>query len=477
VTSAAKTTAVAESYSSCWGDYDNDGNLDLFATGVGGKVIPYRNNGDATFTQITTSGVIPDPGAWPLVAWIDYDKDGFLDLLLANFNGGTPAHSYLYHNKGDGTFAKVASGSIARDLVVALGTAWGDYDNDGFPDLFISNYGRTNRLYHNDGNGTFTKITNGAIVTIPGNSKTCAWGDYDNDGFLDLFVVNGGQKSFLYHNNHDGTFTRVTNDIVANDVATNSIGCAWGDYDNDGWLDLYVGNEGDPSISPVVVNFLYHNNGDGTFTKITNGSPACEYSDSYGITWGDYDNDGFLDLFVSRGDGRGNSLYHNNGNSNNWLTVKLVGTASNRAAIGARVHAHATIGGKTFWQLRQITGGSGISGGNELRANFGLGDATNADTLRIEWPSGTVQEFQNVAAKQILTITEPPRLLASATNGVPQFFLKGGRGFHYEIDSSPDLSAWTSIGAVTITNLAGTIQIVDTNPPALDQRFYRAVSH
>jgi hypothetical protein len=195
----------------------------------------------------------------------------------------------------------------------------------------------------------------------------------------------------------------------------------------------------------------------------------------------DYDNDGFIDLFVSMSQLANNSpgrnlLYHNNGNTNAWLEVKLVGTVANRSAIGAKVRLHATTGGKTFWQLREINGGMGYDS-KPLVAHFGLGDATNADTLRVEWPSGTVQAFQNVAARQTLTITEPPRLLVSATNGTPQFFLKGGRFMQYDIQTSSDLSAWSALGTLTITNFNGISQIIDTNPPASDQRFYRAVSH
>ncbi len=290
-----------------------------------------------------------------------------------------------------------------------------------------------------------------------------------------------GPNNFLYHNNGDGTFTRITDGIVVNDPANSpvgcdcgSYGCAWGDYDNDGFLDLFVTNEGHPGLVPTVVNFLYHNNGDGSFTKITTGKPVTEYSDSWGSAWGDYDNDGFLDLFVSRGDGRGNYLYRNLGSSNSWLRVKLIGTVSNRAAIGAKVRVKATVRGVSQWQLRQIAVGSVLHGHDELQANFGLGDATNIDTVRIEWPSGTVQEFQNVAPKQFLTITEPPRLLAGITNGTPQFTIKGGRGFNYQIDTSTDLSTWSPFGTVTITNQNGTAPIIDTNAPEASSRFYRA---
>ncbi|HZM02206.1 MAG TPA: CRTAC1 family protein [Candidatus Saccharimonadales bacterium] len=279
----------------------------------------------------------------------------------------------------------------------------------------------------------------------------------------------------LYHNNGDGTFTKMTGAAVgpiASDVAYFAE-CAWGDYDNDGYLDLFV-----TSAGPTSVNYLYHNNGDGTFTRVLTGNIVTNMGYSYGCAWGDYDNDGFLDLMVARGAENQvsrNLLYHNDGNSNAWLKVKLVGTVSNRSAIGAKVRVHATIGGKTFWQLREINTGDGTCGSAQ-DAHFGLGDATNVDTLRIEWPSGTVQEFKNLPTRQYLTITEPPRLLASLTNGIPQFSVKGGRFFHYEIDVSTNLATWSSIGTMLITNFSGTAQIADTNAPGAGARFYRAVS-
>jgi len=488
----APVAIKAQTFSACWGDYDNDSNLDLYlantiGTTAGAPNLLYHNDGNGVFHQITTGSIVTDSALTLGAAWADYDQDGFLDLFVTTYDTSANSHCFLYHNNHDSTFTSITSSVLVTDLGSATGCAWGDYDNDGKIDLFVCG-GRgsvlaMNRLYHNNGDGTFTRVTTaGGIVTDQGICKTCAWGDYDNDGFLDLFVSNAasGAGNFLYHNNGDGTFTRVTADVVANDPGNNIVCGAWGDYDNDGFLDLFVTDEGISTITPTVVNRLYHNNGNGTFTKVTTGSPVNEYSDCFGCCFVDYDNDGFLDLFAARGDNRGSFLYHNNlpatGNSNAWLTVKLVGTVSNRSAIGAKVRAKARIGGNTTWQLRQITGGGGTDGHNELWANFGLGNITNVDTVRIEWPSGTVQEFQNVAPNQILTITEPPRLLASTTNGVPQFSIKGGRFMQYDILASPDLAVWSPIGALTITNLNGTALIVDTNPPALDQRFYRAVS-
>jgi hypothetical protein len=299
---------------------------------------------------------------------------------------------------------------------------------------------------------------------------------------LDLFLANAGQPNFLYHNNGDGTFTRITNGIIVNDVVvpatSGSLGCAWGDYDNDGFLDLFVTNEGG---DPRVVNFLYHNNGDGTFSKITTGSLVNEYSDSWGCAWGDYDNDGFLDLFASRGDGRGNYLYHNNGNSNAWLTVKLVGTASNRSAIGAKVRAKATYRGASRWQLRQIVGGNTpFSCNNDLQANFGFGDATNIDAVRIEWPSGIMQTLTNVAPRQTLTVFEhqagaagPIRFTEARqlTNEVVKLSVTGNAGPLYVLEASSDLVFWSKVSVRT--NLTGMVEFSDLDASKYSRRFYR----
>jgi hypothetical protein len=474
-------------------DYDNDGNLDLaFTSGAFYSLSHnrlYHGNGDGTFSQ-ASGGVVTNLAAYfGPGAWGDYDNDGFVDLLVlnhgtANANGGP---NVLYHNNGDGTFTRVTSGAIVNDFIsVGFCATWEDYDNDGFLDLLVINYASGNNiLYHNNRNGTFGRVSTNIVATDywPGGASCAAWGDYDNDGLPDLFVTDGaGSRNQLYHNGGNGSFTRVTSgpELVPSPGGASN-GCGWGDYDNDGYLDLFVsGND--------ETNAMFHNNGDGTFTKITSGAPVEEGGPHMvcgAVSWVDYDQDGFLDLFVGRVDATNESsaflpgknlLYHNNGNTNAWLEIKLTGTVSNRSAIGAKVRVHATIGGKTFWQLREIGNGGGYNC-QPLVAHFGLGDATNVDIVRIEWPSGLVQEFQNVAPKQILTYTEPPRLLATTTGGVPQFSLKGGRGFQYEIDSSPDLSAWSSIGTLTVTNLNGMASIVDTNPPASNQRFYRAIAN
>src|SRR5206468_516040 len=231
------------------------------------------------------------------------------------------------------------------------GSAWGDYDNDGFLDLFVSNeQGQNNFLFHNNGDGTFGKIVSGSIVNDGGASYGCAWGDYDNDGFLDLFVAN------LYHNDGNGAFTAITNGAIVNDVDY-SWSPAWVDYDNDGFLDLFVANG--PASGAGQNDFLYRNNGDGTFTRITTGSIVNDNASGDGCAWGDYNNDGFVDLFVSNLNGQNNLLYRNDGNSNNWLTVRCIGQRSNRSGIGTKVRLKTEVNGQSRWQLREISGGSG----------------------------------------------------------------------------------------------------------------------
>ena len=435
------------------------------------------SNGYPIYGPIGNDGLTNRPGNFDACGWADYDNDGFVDVFITDDGtNNSGANNLLFHNNGDGTFNPITFGDIVKDIGVGRGALWADYDNDGFMDLVIVNLSPTNNfLYHNNRDGTFTRVLTNVITTDswPVGAQGGAWGDYDNDGLPDLFITdNGGVRNHLYHNNGHGCFTNIASGPELQPLSDGgSFGCSWGDYDNDGYLDLFVcGNNG--------VNGLYHNNGDGTFTQTTNVPPPNGDGPDFvchSIAWADYDNDGFLDLFLTRSSELTdvpNLLYHNTGNTNGWLEVKLVGTASNRSAIDAKVRIKATIHGKTFWQLREITGGGGWNS-VPLVAHFGLGDATIVDTVRIEWPSVTVQELHNVAPKQpMLTITEPPRLMASITNGVSQFSFKGGRGFQYEIDSSSDLSAWTSIGTVAVTNLNGITPIVDNNPPTTT-RFYR----
>jgi hypothetical protein len=410
-------TDIVNCHGCAWGDYNNDGFVDMIVSQTNGKLRLYKNNGDGTFTGVNSAGSGDDSSVFNrtdarhTVAWADYDNDGLLDFAVVVH--GPNGRNRLYHNNGDGTFTEARDSVISQDPADWDGLAWGDYDNDGYPDLFVANFGGTNILYHNNGDGTFTKVAGSVVGRDEGSFAGAAWGDYDNDGYLDLFVsCQDSGPNLLFHNNGDGTFTKITNGPIAN--GNHGRGCVWGDYDNDGWLDLFV-NRGSPygSGGAGETNALYQNNGDGTFTEITNSVVVADVGQGQACAWGDYDNDGFPDLFVANGGflvglhKQANFLYRNNGNSNNWIVFTLAGTVSNRSAVGAKVRLKARIAGKVFWQMREISGGGNGGGQNDLRASFGLGDATLVDTVRIEWPSGTVQELHNLGVKQFLTVTEP----------------------------------------------------------------------
>ena len=396
-------------------DLNNDGYLDfLVGQFVSQALVLLENNGAGAFTNATAlSKMMLKDDVWPCgIAWADYNNDGWLDVFVGNTMGGGSA---LFQNNGQGGFTNIARLAGVFNSGGVNGAAWADYDNDGYPDLFATaipgNFGLgyvsgVNVLYHNDGNGNFTPMTHSPVVQA--YSVGCAWGDYDNSGFPSLFVANGeppcdySYTNLLYHNEGNGTFTQVTQGpMVTTRLCT--IGCAWGDYDNDGFLDLLVINW--PS-SGSATNALYHNNGNGTFTAASLGSLTSDLGCYVCCGWADYDNDGFLDLFVANTSGH-SVLYRNNGNSNGWLKVQCVGTASNRAGIGAKVRVKAFYRGASRWQLREIFGGDGTFNSQPLLAHFGLGEAANIDTVRIEWPSGIVQELYNLAPKQSLTITEP----------------------------------------------------------------------
>ena len=463
-------------------DYDNDGDLDLMVVVYGRPPNTlFRNEGDGTFAM-TDPNTLPSNGDEDGVSWGDFDNDGFLDLLITS----DPNPSVrLHRNNGDGTFREVTSTSgLDQRVGYALAGVWGDIDNDGDLDLVVTYWlgGGRNSIYRNNGNGTFAKILEGDAGYFFG----AAWGDYDNDGDLDLFIVQGGGSTLgndvLYRNDGNGAFTKMAANLVGPLVADNQpgAGCAWADYDNDGWLDLYVANPGLSTSGGESgrKNLLYHNNGDGSFTQVTTGSPVNDVATSASCIWGDYNNDGFMDLFVANGGHTGRQrdfLYRNDGNSNAWLKLKLIGTVSNRSAIGAKVRVKATINGTSFWQMREISGGDGSFSQNDIRPNFGLGDASRVETLRIEWPSGQVQELANVPANQTLILQEPPRLepTVKVLNGMVELKVRGWKGFTYAIEGSSNLTTWQRLG--TVTNLTGTLQATDVDAGGGPQRFYRLV--
>ena len=425
------SNSTATAVACVWADYDNDGKIDLLLVHRHAAPSLWRNQGDGTFLQNHSSGLVVGTGESYGAAWADYDGDGALDLFVINTWGA----NQLYRNNHDGTFTRILTGPIVTEPGAGVGCAWGDYDNDGRPDLFVANgNNENNRLYHNDGEGNFTRVTVGAIVNDRGESESAAWGDFDNDGWLDLFVANRLGPNFLYRNNGDSTFTRVTEGPVATDVGESN-GCAWADFDNDGALDLFVSNwQGAP-------NFLYRNRGQGQFERVTTGSIASDVASCVGVAWGDYDGNGFPDLFVANLDGP-SLLYRNSGNRNHWLGVKCIGLSSNRNGIGAKVFVRPTEGVHPG-QVRQIASGTGW-GSSGTEAHFGLGPLGGRSIVRVEWPSGQIQELIDVVADQVLSVVEPdlplPRITrqpreASVRAGEPARFdaeVEGPAPLHFE---------------------------------------------
>jgi hypothetical protein len=409
------TSHMGPSIAATWGDYNNDGYLDVYIanTGNAGEEnsvnFLFKNNGDGTFTRITEGDIVTDQ-AWSLGAsWADFNKSGYIDLYVANFDGP----NQLYVNNGDGTFTKVESGDLVTDNHASFGAYWADINNNGWPDLFVVNaFGTTlppdnSCLYINNGDGTFEKVTTGHIVNNLGVSHGASWGDYTNNGFLDLFVSNhdwsDNKVNFLYENNGDGTFTFVEGINVTTDQNT-SFGSAWLDVNNNGYLDLVVANNKTSNRH----NYFYINNGDGTFTSVENDPVVTDVLRSFGISVSDYNNNGYLDLFSATfSPNQENGFYQNLGGTNNWLKIKLEGVVSNRAAIGARINLWA--GG--LMQTREVASASGQYSSSSFVQHFGLADNMLVDSIQIIWPSNIVNKYYDIEVNQQLNLLETHTIL------------------------------------------------------------------
>jgi len=419
VTGDPIVSAGARSDGSSWGDIDNDGDLDAFVVNwYGDDNLLYRNNGDGSFVQAFNEPPVTDGGYSETCSWGDYDNDGDLDLYVTNsgYSVTGPQVNFLYTNNGDGTFVKVTTGSIVTDAAYSRGANWIDYDDDGDIDMFVANErNQANQLYQNrlmeDQQPVFERILTGPLVTDNSSSWSGSWGDFDNDGDEDLFVTNGwprGQNDFLYLNNGGGDFAPVTTGPVVTDAAFSASG-GWGDYDNDGDLDLFVTTaySGSPTVNRLYRNQLVES-GSPTFERILQGDIVTDAGDSYGLAWEDYNNDGFLDMFVARtqNENQDNVLYRNDAtNGNHWLKVRCTGTTSNRSGIGTRIRIVASINGLPVHQMRTITGQTGYCG-QSLTTHFGLGNAVAVDSLEVFWPSGTVDRYAGVTADGLLELTE-----------------------------------------------------------------------
>jgi hypothetical protein len=392
----------AASFGVAVGDYDNDGRLDLFVANLGSPNRLYHNEGAGRFRNATKSAGVGGGSANSYsAAWADYDGDGLLDLYVANGSQQAAAPNFLYHNEGAGRFREVGAAAGVAGNESSLGCAWADYDDDGRPDLFVANFGQPNRLYHNDGDGTFADRAAAAGVAGPANGAGAAWGDFDNDGRLDLYVFNtnsGAAADRLYRNLGGGAFDDVT---AAMGLQENGDGEAvvWGDFDDDGWLDLYLVDRSD--FSPQR-NHLFRNAGGARFVDVSQQANVSGTGTGQPAAAADYDGDGRLDLYVGNLPRSAEELFHNTTAGGSSLTVRLEATRGNRAAIGASVVVVA--GGLTM--TREVSSSSGRSSQNQLSPHFGLGTATVADSVEVRWPGGTVQRIEHVSAGSV-TIREP----------------------------------------------------------------------
>ena len=408
-------------------DYNNSGHPDIFITRGAWLEIPMRpsllrNNGNGTFTDVTREAGLIAGVTSNAVCWADYDNDGFLDLFICC----EAQANRLYHNNGNGTFTEVAEkAGVTGYGGFYKGATWIDYDNDGFPDLFVTNLNGSAELYHNNGDGTFTDVTTQMGIDGPEGGFSCwAW-DYNNDGYLDIFatcyqksvegVVDGllgnpAKMSYsrLFRNKEGKGFEDVTREVGL-DMVFATMGSNFGDFDNDGYLDMFLGT-GDPEITTLVPNRMFRNLEGKRFAEITAAAGVGNLQKGHGVACGDWDNDGSVDIFIDMGgavpgDKFRNSLYQNPGQGNHSLTVKLIGKKTNRAAMGARIKMIAA-GPNPLTVHRHVSSGSSF-GGNPLQQTLGLGKAESVARLEIYWPtSKTTQIFENIAADQFIEVTE-----------------------------------------------------------------------
>jgi enediyne biosynthesis protein E4 len=444
-------------------DFDNDGNLDLFVTGYGGNAL-YRNKGNCTFEDVTDKAGVRGGGFSTGAAWADYDRDGNVDLFVSRYVHvdindlpafgstkfcqfkGAPVQcgpwgmegetDLLYHNRGDGTFEEVSkkAGVDDPEKYYGLGATWGDYDNDGWPDLFVADDATPNHLYHNNGNGTFTDDAMVSGIALNGEGQALGsmgvtWGDYDHSGRLSMFITEfADQSNTLYRNQGKRGFEDFAMPSRLGQPSLPLVG--WGtsffDMDNDGWLDLFVANghvypqmdtvKGSAGYAEPML--LHRNLRNGTFEEVSKvaGLADMPLKSRRGAAFGDIFNNGNMDIVVLNVGEPPSLLLNTNKIPNHRVLFRLVGTKSNRAAIGARATVHAA--GMT--QFDEVRGGGSYLSQNDLRLHFGLGSAAKIDSVEVRWPTGKTESFKDVAADKIYLITEGQGIKQTAALPAPE---------------------------------------------------------
>ena len=425
-------------------DFDNDGNPDLLVLrggwwGAHGKypMSLLRNNGKNAKGQVTFSDVTEQAGLMSMhptqtAAWADYDGDGRLDLFVGHESSKDETHlSALYHNNGDGTFTDVTARVGLGDMGFVKGVAWGDYNNDGRPDLYISRKGQPNILLRNDGpdrdrGWKFTDVTEAAGVRDPIHSFATWFFDYDNDGWLDLLVTgyytetlddiplfhlglpNKAEVPRLYRNNRDGTFRDVTKEVGLDRVIL-AMGSGFGDLDNDGWLDCYFGT-GAPEFQTLLPNRMFRNDGGRKFQDVTSSGGFGQLQKGHAVSFADFDRDGDQDIFeviggAYPGDAYPSALLENPGHGNHWIGLKLEGVLSNRSAIGARVRVDVA-GSKSARSIYRVVNSGSSFGDAPFELHIGLAAANNVQRIDVRWPSGKETIVTDIAVDRSYRLRE-----------------------------------------------------------------------
>ena len=439
----------------CVGDYDNDGHEDLFVSYFGKNVL-YHNNGNGTFTDVSEKAGITGSGKrWNSgCAFVDYDRDGKLDLFVANYidmdlatapvpeSGpclykgvmvacGPPGliggKNILFHNNGDGTFKDVSesAGILSANGTYGLGVLTGDFDNDGWPDIYVANDSTASALYQNRKNGKFTDIAMEAGCALSADGKPQAGmgvsaADYDLDGNLDIVKTNfAGDTPSLYHNLGGATFEDTTfNGGLGKHTQYLGWGCGFFDFDNDGWPDILICNgHVYPEVEQLTTEagypqrkLLYRNLRNGRFEDVSfNAGPGISVpSASRGCAFGDFDNDGDVDVVVNCVNDYPQLLRCDSSLKNNWIKVRTIGTKSNRSGIGARLRCITRFAGeaKPHQQIDEVRSGGGYFSQNDLRVHFGVGSADTVELLEIRWPSGQLDTLKNLKTNRVYYVTE-----------------------------------------------------------------------
>ena len=427
------------------GDYDNDGNVDLLVTNLGGNIL-YHNNGDGTFTDVTAKAGVGGSGWCTGACFVDYDRDGSLDLMVSRYvqwdfsevycgehrpgyraychpDQFEPITHFMFHNNGDGTFTDLSKKcGIASSPGKGLGVAIDDFDGDGWPDIFVANDSVAEQLFRNNHEGTFTEVALISGLGYDQNGHAFAgmgadFGDYKNTGWPSVFVNALANQKYKLFRNDKGTFEDVTDSIGlgASTLSHSGWGAKWIDYDNDGWLDLFVAQGHvmdniqltEPSLRYLEPPLLLRND-QGRFSNVSpqSGSIFTTPIAARGAAFGDLDNDGRVDVAINCNDGPAIILHNRVGNGNHWLILNLTGTSSNRDAIGSKIRLVTESGQQ---QTRFLSTAGSYLAASDKRAHFGLGSSKKIRLIEITWPSGIVQRLESVSADQILQVKEPSR--------------------------------------------------------------------